>query len=410
MATPQQIEQQIKLERDQIKQGLNRLRSNTKKLEQKSYASATIYGVSSIDALLPVVVDSIKRTTHDRLKRGTGYQLQLIKEYVSQLEPLAAAAIACKLTFDKVFSHKQGSNNLTNVCDSIGSAIEDECQMRYYEEHAPGLLNVLKKNYWHKSIGTNQKIVVIQTLMNRYDVKQWVSWDRTNRIKLGAWLLECIMDSSGWFFKNMVQEGRRRVNYILPTPEFLEIKDQIMKESELFAPLSWPMLIEPNDWSNERPGGYLLNEVMRGNKMVRHGHDLCIQGEKPILFLNRIQKVGYKVSSFILDIADWMEEKEISIGKFIPIVSLPLPPKPVDIASNKESRKTYRRAAAEVMNKNANAFRRSCRTRMTMEAARRFKNETFYIPWSFDFSGRDYHIQGFLPQKVNDFGQALIRF
>ena len=410
MATPQQIEQQIKLERDQIKQGLNRLRSNTKKLEQKSYASATIYGVSSIDALLPIVVDSIKRTTHDRLKRGTGYQLQLIKEYVSQLEPLAAAAIACKLTFDKVFSHKQGSNNLTNVCDSIGSAIEDECQMRYYEEHAPGLLNVLKKNYWHKSIGTNQKIVVIQTLMNRYDVKQWVSWDRTNRIKLGAWLLECIMDSSGWFFKNMVQEGRRRVNYILPTPEFIEIKDQIMKESELFAPLSWPMLIEPNDWSNERPGGYLLNEVMRGNNMVRHGHDCCIQGEKPILFLNRIQKVGYRVSTFILDIADWMEEKEISLGKFIPIVSLPLPPKPVDIADNKDARKTYRRAAAEVMNKNANAFRRSCRTRMTMEAARRFKHETFYIPWSFDYRGRAYPIPAFLTPQDTDFGKALIRF
>ena len=79
MATPQQIDQQIKLERDQIKQGLKRLHSNTKKLEEKSYASATIYGVSSIDALLPVVVDSIKRTTHDRLKRGTGYQLQLSK-------------------------------------------------------------------------------------------------------------------------------------------------------------------------------------------------------------------------------------------------------------------------------------------------------------------------------------------
>ena len=107
MATPYQIEQQIKLERDQIKQGLSRLRSNTKKLEQKSYASATIYGVSSIDALLPIVVKRIEDTTHDRLTRGTGYQLQLIKEYVSQLEPLASAAIACKLTFDKVFSHKQ---------------------------------------------------------------------------------------------------------------------------------------------------------------------------------------------------------------------------------------------------------------------------------------------------------------
>ena len=37
------------------------------------------------------------------------------------------------------------------------------------------------------------------------------------------------------------------------------------------------MLIEPNDWSNDRAGGYLLNEVMRGHRMVRHGDDGCIQ-------------------------------------------------------------------------------------------------------------------------------------
>ena len=186
MATPNQIAQQVQLERDQISQGLRRLKKNTKDLESKSYASATVYGISSIDALLPVVVKRIKETTHNRLTRGTGHQFQLIKDFVSQLEPLASAAIACKLTFDKVFSHKQGSNNLTNVCDAIGHAIEDECKMRHYEKEAPGLLNVLKKNYWHKSIGTQQKVVVIQTLMNRYDVKKWVSWARSERIKLGA--------------------------------------------------------------------------------------------------------------------------------------------------------------------------------------------------------------------------------
>ena len=126
MATPKEISQQVDLERDQIAQGLKRLRTNTFKLESQSYASATTYGIASIDCLLPIVVDHIKKTSHDRLTRGTGYQFQLIKDYVSQLEPLASAAIACKITFDRVFSHKIGSNSLVKVCEAIGNAIEDE--------------------------------------------------------------------------------------------------------------------------------------------------------------------------------------------------------------------------------------------------------------------------------------------
>ena len=74
MATPQQIAEQVALERDQIRLGLKRLRKNTKDLEQKSYASATVYGITSIDALLPLVVGRIEESTHDRLTRGTGHQ------------------------------------------------------------------------------------------------------------------------------------------------------------------------------------------------------------------------------------------------------------------------------------------------------------------------------------------------
>ena len=409
MPTPSQIDEQIKLERDQISQGLRRLRKNTKQLEEKSYGSATVYGISSIDTLLPLVVERIKET-NNRIKEGkTGKSFKEIQHYLANLEPLAAAAIACKLTFDKVFSFKEGSNVLVNVCDSIGKAVEDECQMRHYETAAPGLLNVLKENYWHKSCGTNQKIVIIQTLMNRYNVTPWLAWGRSNRVKLGAWLLDCIMETSGWFYKDMRQQGRKRVNYIVPTPEFIEIKDKVIQDSELFAPLAWPMLIEPNDWG-KKPGGYLLNEVMNGHEMVRRGDDGCIQGDKPIAFLNKIQKVGYTLNPFIVNVAEQLFEKGVNVGKFIPIVELPLPPKPPDIADNEEARKGYRRAAAEVMNTNANAFRRSCRTRMTMEAVRRFKDKEFFIPWSFDYRGRAYPIPAFLTPQDTDFGKSLLNF
>ena len=410
MATPQQIAEQVALERDQIRQGLKRLRKQTRDLEQKDYASASIYGITSIDKLMPLVVKKIEDSTHDRLTRGTGHQFQLIKDYVSRLEPLASAAIALKLTFDKVFGVKENSNALVKVTEAIGQAVENECKMRHYEASAPGLLNVLKKNYWHRSIGTQQKVVVIQTLMNRYGIEPWKSWGSSNRVKLGTWLLDCIMLTSGWFEKDMKREGRKRVNYIVPTPEFLEIKDEVMANAELYAPIAYPMYIEPNDWSHENPGGYLLNEVMRGHDMVRRGHPSSIQGETPIAFLNRIQKVGYQINPFILDVADWLDKKGRAVGKFVPIVEIPLPPKPPDIETNEEARQTYRRQAADVRNENSGALRRNCRTRLTMEAAKQFKHKTFYHPWSFDYRGRAYPIPAYLTPQDTDFGKALLIF
>jgi DNA-directed RNA polymerase len=411
LTTQAEIDEQIKFEREAIALGLQRLYKNTHDLEDKSYASASVYGNASIDVLLPKLVKYIEDTTHDRLKRGTGHQFQLIKTYVVQLEPLAIATIALKITFDKVFSYKDKANQLVNVCDTIGTGVENECQMRHYERVAPGLLTSLKKNYWHKSIGTQQKLTVVKTLMNRHNnIPKWEAWGRDNRVKLGGWLLDCIMQVSGWFEKYIERDRNRKTQFVVPTAYFMDIKDALMKEAELFSPLAWPMLIPPNDWSNEQAGGYMLNEVMNGHKLVRRGHGGCIQGERPLEFLNKIQKVAYCLNPFIVRVAEELDEKGIQIGKFLPVVEHPLPPKPVDIAENKEARKAYRREAAEVRNRQANEFRKSCRTRMTMEAVKRFKGrEKFYIPWSFDYRGRAYPIPAFLTPQDTDFGKSLLR-
>jgi DNA-directed RNA polymerase len=408
--TTQQIDEQVELEREAKRQGLKRLQDQTLKLENQNYGSATIYGVSSIHSLLPRLVSRIEETNSRIHERKNGVAFKDIHQYLKDIDVESAAVIACKITFDKVFGYKDGCNQAVNVCEAIGRAIEDECQMRHYETHAPGLLNTLKKNYWHKSIGTHQKFVVIKTLMNRYEVKQWATWSRSNRIKLGAWLLECIMESSNWFMRQHIRQGRKNTIFVVPTPEFMDIKDEVMANAELFAPLAWPMLIPPKDWTNESAGGYMLNEVMHGHDLVRRGNSHCIQGETPLAFINKIQKVAYTLNSFTIRVAKTLQDVEISVGKFLPIIHYDLPPKPVDIAENKEARLAYRRAAAEVMNKQAAEFRKSCRTRMTMEAVERFsKYERFYIPWSFDYRGRAYPIPAFLTPQDTDFGKSLIR-
>ena len=412
MATPQQISEQVQFERDAIKQGIERLSKNTKDLEQKSYASATVYGCSSISTLLPAVTKRIEDTSEYRIRRGcVGVAFKEIHQYLEPIEPTIAAALALKVTFDKVFSAKDKANLVVTVCDAIGTAVEQEAQMQFYERECPGLLATIKKNYWHNTTGTHQKFVIVRTLWQRYtDVQQWDKWSRPIRVKLGGWLLDCIITESGWFMKELKREGKKTNTYIEPTPEFVSIKDDIMATAEMFSPIAYPMLIEPNDWSHNRQGGYLLNEVMKGHDMVRRG-PTRIQGETPIEFLNKIQKVAYTLSPFIMGVAEQLLERGIAVGKFIPIVEVPLPPKPVDIAENFDSRKDYRRRAAETMNKNAESFKRSCRTRMTMEAAKLFRNrERFFIPWSFDYRGRVYPIPAFLTPQDTDFGKSLLRF
>ena len=410
MPTPAQIDEQIQLEREQIRQGLKELRRNTKQLEEKEYASAAVYGVASVQTLIPLVVQQIEATAK-RIHEGyTGQYFREIRQYLTDIEPEAAAAISSKVTIDKIFSPKKSSAQLQNVADAIGQAVENECMMRYYEKNVPGLLHTLKQNYWHRSIGTHQKVVVIRTLMNRYDVDHWKCWGRANRVRLGTWLLDCICQASGWFDRDMRQVGNRRETYIVPTKAFEDQKDHIMGTAELFSPCAWPMLVEPNDWSNERAGGYLLNEVMRGHDMVRRGSP-CIQGETPIAFLNQIQKVAYTLNPFTVTVAETLMEKGIEVGKFVPICELPLPPKPYDIDTNKESRKDYRRRAAEVMNINAQAYQRSCRTRMTMNAVKIFKDKKkFFCPFSFDYRGRCYPIPAFLTPQDTDFGKSLLKF
>ena len=408
--TQDQIAEQLELERSQISQGLKRLRDQTFKLEQQNYSSASIYGVSSIDTLLPHVVKRIE-DTNTKIHQGKyGAAFKDIHQYLSNIEALAAAAIACKVTFDNVFGYKDKCNTATNICSAIGRSIEDECQMRHYEENAPALLKTLKDNYWHRAIGTQQKLVVIRTLMNRYNVKPWTPWGTSIRTKLGGWLLDCIMDSSGWFFKQRLRVGRKTTVYIVPTAEFMDIKDEVMANAELFSPLAWPMLVPPKNWTNTEPGGYILNEVMQGHELVRRGDHALIQGEIPLSFLNKIQQVKYRLNPFIVNTAMLLEKRGVSVGKFLPIVHYDLPPKPVDIAENKEARKKYRREAAEVMNKRAAEFKRSCRTRMTMEAVARFKDREFYIPWSFDYRGRAYPIPAFLTPQDTDFGKSLLNF
>ena len=411
MVTETEIEKQWQLERDALAQGATKIRKQEDKALAREYASSLVTSQSFMSRYLPAVCSTIEHTVNDRIWNNAGAYYAEIATYLKDIEPLACAGIALKITFDKVFSLMENANKLVKVQESIGKAVEQECQIRFYEEAAPGLMNYVVKKYWHSAAGTHQRFKDARIMLERNGY-HWNKWSTTTQVRIGNWLLDCILRQEPNLFevRRFYPKGRP-VNYVVPSAYFGEAKQELFNELLDHAFLSWPMLIPPTDWSEDTAGGYLSNEVMRMHDMVRRGCP-TIQGEAIYKFLNKIQKTSFTLNKFVVDVAEQLEKKGRSVGKFIPATDLlDLPNKPLDIDTNEEAKKDYKRKRRDVENRNRIHTQKCVRTRMTMECVRRFVvHDKFYLPWSYDYRGRCYPVAAFLTPQDTDFGKSLLRF
>ena len=408
MLTEKQIEDQQDFEREQIRGGLKKLRKNTTHLEEKTYASATVYGVSCVSSILPdliAFIDSKKEKYH----KCAGTNMQVFHKHILPVASDIQALLVSKVVFDHVFSSQQKKHLLTAISLAVGHAVEAECQMTYYDKEAPALVATLKKNYWHQAKGTEYKRKCIQTLMHKTQISPWIHWDKVTKAKVGSFLIDCLMEVTGWFKRDLVRKGRKTFAVLLPTDLLIQHNDEIMRMAEIFSPLAKPMLIPPRNWHALQDGGYYLNDLTRCNAFIRKTDSPLIQGEIPYEFINKIQQVSYKLNPFIVEIAKELKDRGISVGKFRPVMSHEIPPKPPEDSSEEVWRewKTNAKIARELQ---ANEVRKSCRTRMQMEVLEEFENKTFWIPWSFDYRGRCYPIPNLLSPQDTDFGKSLILF
>ena len=296
MLTEQQIEDQKEFERKQISGGLDRLHSNTKKLEEKTYASATVYGSACMSSILPDLISFIESKKAKYLKIGGGHSMQVFHNHILPNDSNIQAMLACKVVFDHVFSPSSKKHTLTTIARAVGSALEGEAQMEYYEKEAPALLATLKKNYWHQARGTEYKRKCIQTLMHKQNITPWIGWDSTSKIKVGVFFIDCLCEVSGWFERNIIYKGHKKFSVIEPSETLIKHHDEIMRMAELFSPLAKPMLIPPRNWHPLQDGGYYLNDLTRCHQLIRRSDPHLIQGELTYEFINKIQKVSYKLN------------------------------------------------------------------------------------------------------------------
>jgi DNA-directed RNA polymerase len=405
---------QWELEALAAKQGAERLRHRTARDEDREYGSGTVWGRKLVNQQVTAIAERIQEK-QDRLTKGKAYMGGAhLYEVMHCIEPEVMAAIAAKKALDLIArgkdEHGSHKNVYTNVCVSIGKAIEAEARFRWYEKTAPKEFAAIRNKYFLPTTGTQQKETVAKVLMNRRGFK-WDQWSQPKRHQIGAFLLDCIATTVKWFdFKVSNLKGKKNaLRLVVMSPELKDLRGVIMHLAELQAPLAWPMVCEPAPWSQDQRGGYLTNELRTCFSLVRGQRCPLTLGNTPLDMLNTLQNVAYKVNPVTHGMMKHLERMERTLGTFVLQSNEPPIPKPD--TEDKEKIFEWRKLRADQENRNASLTGRRFRTLETLAVADRFSTEpVLYIPWSFDYRGRVYPLVTWMSPQGTDMEKSLYLF
>jgi DNA-directed RNA polymerase len=411
MATTAQIERQFARELEAKSEAKSRLIARTKRAEDRSYASSTVYGKALVAACIENTAEIIGKTISKSLNGTAG--VNAITAYrVKDADPQVLAVLAAKCCLD-LFG-KEITPAYGQLCERIGNAVHDELKITHLQVQAPNLYADIKRHFKHTT-GTQQKAYNFSRYMKLKGVK-WDNWARPDQFKVGAWLLDCIAQATQWLAPKLIQRSsRKREKVIVFSPEFLALKTQLLETAESFAVCQWPMLCEPNDWDGEqeRGGGYLTSELRRTTTLVRarksKGLGPCLKGTEALQMLNQLQKVAYRINTTVLDVANYCMEHRISIGKFRAEDPAPVPPMPQGELSPEEI-KAWKIQATNIYDYNASLEQKNYRSAETLFVANKYRDDVFWVPHSFDYRGRIYPIVTSLSPQGTDFDKSLFYF
>ena len=247
-------------------------------------------------------------------------------------------------------------------------------------------------------------------MMKRRGVN-WESWSRPKTVSVGSWLFNCVSQAVKWFevSKQETKKTKGSINLVTISPELTELKETIMALAELQAPLTWPMVTAPADWSTTTRGGYLTNELRQQFGLIRGRKVPPTLGGTHLDMLNTLQRVPYTINPAVIGLMNDLHRLEHSLGSFVTSAHIPVPPKPD--TEDKDIIFGWRKECTEIYNRMASLRGRAYRTLETLSIANRFKDEErIYIPWSFDWRGRAYPIPSFMSPQGTDMEKALYMF
>lgn len=419
MATPDLIARQFQREIEAKQEAERRLRERTTAAEERKYASSTVYGTSFINQSLDAVAAEIQAKI-SKITNGWTTQNASAVAYIHKTDPYVLALIATKGVLDAV-CHGTGLRGdhsripYITVTTFIGRLVKDQLMIDEFAEKCP---EAFGRTRIHAHKGYTYKVAKYRAAMRRVEHESTLWTGRVNHL-IGAWLLDRLATATGWvevfpWFSGKINGGgARTVNCVRLSPAFMAAKEQLLDAAQRLAVCRWPMLCEPNDWSDAQKGGYLTAELRRSDRLIRSKRkhpSLVLDGTPALQMLNNLQKTAYRINPFVLDTANSCARMKKTVGKFRADEPTPPPPKPDWETASDEEKVTYRKARTEIEDRNSSLEQRNYRTTEALWVANKYADDVFWVPWSFDFRGRTYPLVTSLSPQGTDFEKSLLYF
>jgi DNA-directed RNA polymerase len=413
MATRQQLDRQFHREIEARQEAVNRLRERTRTAEDRCYASSTVYGSSFLNSGLEAITKEIA-TKLSHITRGWASDKAAAVMAIKDCDPAVLALITAKGILDVLGQRKLEKPTYAAVTYHIGNLVFDQILLdQFCAKHKDLFESAHSSIHAHK--GYSYRVQRYRAAMRKHGI-QAARWPTSVKVLVGGWLMDRLAAATGWITTRVVRSSAHKSQtLVVYQPEFLRMKEALMERAEAFAACLWPMLCEPNDWTQDSSGGYLTNELRRLTSLVRSSipkkRCLLLRESRALAMLNRLQRVPYRINSRVLEIANFCMERRISVGKFRAEEPTPPPPKPEPWETAPDEEKlAYRRARTQIEDKNSALAQKNYRTAEAVFVANKYKQEVFWIPWSFDFRGRCYPIPTSLSPQGTDFDKSLIYF
>ncbi|MDP6213178.1 MAG: hypothetical protein QGF32_06495, partial [Candidatus Thalassarchaeaceae archaeon] len=331
-------------------------------------------------------------------------------EYIAMLPANMVAALTARSVINSISMHEK----ITKAAFKVAKALEDECRWRKMRRDAPDLWRDQKKrvkkipSYATKRRFLNNAERLVGLEFNR--------WPRTAKLKVGVVLIELMKQATG-IIDITTRTGLlgKKETWVHPTDQLMEWMKHAHNYAEDLSPMYLPMVERPNPPKDVYTSGYLTNNIpprpLIKTRDKDHLADLDAIGIESTRETVRIlQDVQWEIDPVLYETMVHCWESEIEIGDLPPANGQPIPSRPVDIDTNEEARRKWRKAAARIHNENSADRSRRLQITKVLWIAKKFLGRPIYFPWYCDFRGRKYPRPHFLHPHSFEEGAALLRF
>jgi DNA-directed RNA polymerase len=387
--------------------------------------------VGAAKKMLSLAVDPMTKALEDMLEEGKGRpgRRHYVERWIKLLGPEPLAFLTAKCVLDCVTdpskreAMSKGAITLRNVAANLAGWVVDEARYRKFQREAPGLFD-----YRMARFNTSSYVHMAKSLdaAVRYAEIDTKDCEMPNQVRLvvGIKLIDMFAQATGLVGIESIATGKRvgkryrarTETFLVAMPDTLKWLSDRNDGLETLFPVFAPMVVPPVQWAPGVRGGYRF--ALRGRHPLVRGiskqHAQTVKATPmPMVYdaVNRIQETPWKINQDVLSLLKQLIDSGVSLAGVPQFSEEPKSAKPVDIASNEDARKRWRKT--EHGRKEREHVRRlAClQFQKTYRVATSMQDEAaIYFPCNLDFRGRVYNAVNYLHPQGNDLSKALLRF